>query len=69
MRRTSLRKIRVDEKLTHGSGGESSPGSPRIKPSQLVGLAVQYVLMVFVVGPTTATYRAGPEGTEAFRVR
>jgi uncharacterized protein YacL len=45
-----LRKIRVDEKLTHGQGGEYvARFSPQGKPSQLVGLVVQYVLMVFVI--------------------
>jgi small-conductance mechanosensitive channel len=45
-----LHKIRVDEKLTHGSGGEYVVRfSPQGRPSQLVGLVVQYVLMVFVV--------------------
>ena len=45
-----LRKVRVDEKLTHGQGGEYvARFSPQGRPSQLVGLVVQYVLMVFVI--------------------
>jgi uncharacterized protein YacL len=45
-----LRKVRVDEKLTHGHGGEYvARFSPQGRPSQLVGLVVQYVLMVFVI--------------------
>jgi small-conductance mechanosensitive channel len=51
-----LRKVRVDEKLTHGSGGEYvARFSPQGKPSQLVGLVVQYVLMVFVIVSAVAT--------------
>jgi small-conductance mechanosensitive channel len=51
-----LRKIRVDEKLTHGSGGEYvARFSPQGKPSQLVGLVVQYVLMVFVIVSAVGT--------------
>jgi len=51
-----LRKVRVDEKLTHGSGGEYvARFSPQGKPSQLVGLVVQYVLMVFVIVSAVGT--------------
>jgi small-conductance mechanosensitive channel len=51
-----LRKIRVDEKLTHGQGGEYvARFSPQGKPSQLVGLVVQYVLMVFVIVSAVGT--------------
>ncbi|HSK58753.1 MAG TPA: hypothetical protein VK935_06845 [Actinomycetospora sp.] len=51
-----LRKVRVDEKLTHGSGGEYvARFSPQGKPSQLVGLVVQYVLMVFVIVAAVGT--------------
>ena len=51
-----LRKLRVDEKLTHGQGGEYvARFSPQGKPSQLVGLVVQYVLMVFVVVSAVGT--------------
>jgi Conserved TM helix len=51
-----LRTVRVDEKLTHGSGGEYvARFSPQGKPSQLVGLVVQYVLMVFVIVSAVGT--------------
>ena len=51
-----LNKLRVDEKLTHGSGGEYvARFSPQGKPSQLVGLVVQYVLMVFVIVSAVGT--------------
>jgi hypothetical protein len=51
-----LLKVRVDEKLTHGSGGEYvARFSPQGKPSQLVGLVVQYVLMVFVIVSAVGT--------------
>jgi small-conductance mechanosensitive channel len=51
-----LRKVRVDEKLTHGKGGEYvARFSPQGKPSQLVGLVVQYVLMVFVIVSAVGT--------------
>ncbi|WP_433786777.1 mechanosensitive ion channel family protein [Actinomycetospora sp. CA-101289] len=51
-----LRKVRVDEKLTHGQGGEYvARFSPQGKPSQLVGLVVQYVLMVFVIVSAVGT--------------
>jgi Mechanosensitive ion channel, conserved TM helix len=51
-----LRKIRVDEKLTHGKGGEYvARFSPQGRPSQLVGLVVQYVLMVFVIVSAVGT--------------
>jgi len=51
-----LRKVRVDEKLTHGSGGEYvARFSPQGKPSQLVGVVVQYVLMVFVIVAAVGT--------------
>jgi small-conductance mechanosensitive channel len=45
-----LRRVHLDDKLTHGRGGEYvSRFSPKGQPSQLVGLVVQYVLMVFVI--------------------
>ena len=51
-----LRKARVDDKLTHGKGGEYvARFSPQGKPSQLVGLVVQYVLMVFVIVSAVGT--------------
>ncbi|MDD7967838.1 mechanosensitive ion channel family protein [Actinomycetospora lemnae] len=51
-----LRRVRLDEKLTHGRGGEYvARFSPQGKPSQLVGLVVQYVLMVFVVVSAVGT--------------
>ncbi|PVY97100.1 mechanosensitive ion channel family protein [Actinomycetospora cinnamomea] len=51
-----LRKVRVDDKLTHGKGGEYvARFSPQGKPSQLVGLVVQYVLMVFVIVSAVGT--------------
>jgi small-conductance mechanosensitive channel len=51
-----LRKVRVDEKLTHGKGGEYvARFSPEGRPSQLVGLVVQYVLMVFVIVAAVGT--------------
>ena len=51
-----LRRIRVDEKLTHGQGGEYvARFSPQGQPSQLVGLVVQYVLMVFVIVSAVGT--------------
>ncbi|GAA4891607.1 mechanosensitive ion channel family protein [Actinomycetospora straminea] len=51
-----LRKVRVDEKLTRGKGGEYvARFSPQGKPSQLVGLVVQYVLMVFVIVSAVGT--------------
>ena len=51
-----LRTARVDEKLTHGQGGEYvARFSPQGKPSQLVGLVVQYVLMVFVIVSAVGT--------------
>ncbi|GAA4891642.1 mechanosensitive ion channel family protein [Actinomycetospora straminea] len=51
-----LRRVRLDERLTHGRGGEYvARFSPQGKPSQLVGLVVQYVLMVFVVVSAVGT--------------
>ena len=51
-----LRKARVDDRLTHGQGGEYvARFSPQGKPSQLVGLVVQYVLMVFVIVSAVGT--------------
>ena len=51
-----LQKARVDERLTHGQGGEYvARFSPQGKPSQLVGLVVQYVLMVFVIVSAVGT--------------
>lgn len=51
-----LQKVRVDERLTHGSGGEYvARFSPQGKPSQLVGLVVQWVLLVFVIVAAVGT--------------
>ncbi len=51
-----LHKIRVDEKLTHGQGGEYvARFSPKGRPSQLVGLVVQWVLLVFVIVSAVGT--------------
>src|SRR3954464_3901077 len=51
-----LRRAHVDDKLTHGRGGEYvSRFSPKGRPSQLVGLVVQYVLLVFVIVSAVGT--------------
>ena len=51
-----LQKVRVDQRLTHGSGGEYvARFSPDGSPSKLVGLVVQYVLMVFVIVTAVGT--------------
>ena len=51
-----LQKVRVDQRLTHGSGGEYvTRFSPDGSPSKLVGLVVQYVLMVFVIVSAVGT--------------
>ena len=45
-----LRRVRVDDRLTHGTGGEYvARFSPQGSPSALVGLVVQWVLLVFVI--------------------
>jgi small-conductance mechanosensitive channel len=51
-----LQKVRVDQRLTHGSGGEYvARFSPDGSPSKLVGVVVQYVLMVFVIVTAVGT--------------
>jgi small-conductance mechanosensitive channel len=51
-----LRRAHVDDKLTHGRGGEYvSRFSPKGQPSQLVGLVVEYVLLVFVIVSAVGT--------------
>ena len=51
-----LQRVRLDQRLTHGSGGEYvARFSPEGSPSKLVGLVVQYVLMVFVVVSAVGT--------------
>jgi len=53
----SLPKVRVDERLTHGKGGEYvARFCPQGQPSQLVGLVEQYVLMVFVIVSAVGTH-------------
>lgn len=45
-----LRRVHLDDRLTHGSGGEYvARFSPQGRPSQLVGLIVQWVLLVFII--------------------
>ena len=45
-----LRRLRLDDRLTHGSGGDYVARiAPQGSPSRLVGLVVQYVLLVFVL--------------------
>ena len=45
-----LGRLRVDERLTHGSGGEYvARFSPEGSPAKLVGLIVQWVLLIFVI--------------------
>ncbi len=51
-----LHRVRVDDKLTHGRGGEYvARFSPKGQPSQLVGLVVQWVLLVFVIVSAVGT--------------
>lgn len=51
-----LRRLRVDERLTHGRGGEYvARFSPDGSPSKLVGLVVQWVLLVFVIVSAVGT--------------
>lgn len=51
-----LRRVHVDDKLTHGKGGEYvARFSPQGRPSQLVGLVVQWVLLVFVIVSAVGT--------------
>ena len=45
-----LRRVHLDDRLTQGTGGDYvARFSPKGQPSQLVGLVVQYVLLVFVL--------------------
>ncbi len=51
-----LHRVHVDDKLTHGKGGEYvARFSPKGRPSQLVGLVVQWVLLVFVIVSAVGT--------------
>jgi hypothetical protein len=51
-----LGKVRLDERLTHGRGGEYvARFSPDGSPSKLVGLVVQWVLLVFVIVSAVGT--------------
>ena len=51
-----LQRVRLDQRLTHGQGGEYvARFSPEGKPSQLVGLVVQWVLLVFVIVSAVGT--------------
>ncbi|NMO88474.1 mechanosensitive ion channel family protein [Actinomycetospora sp. TBRC 11914] len=51
-----LHRVHVDDKLTHGRGGEYvARFSPKGQPSQLVGLVVQWVLLVFVIVSAVGT--------------
>ncbi len=51
-----LRRLKLDDRLTHGSGGEYvARFSPQGRPSQLVGLVVQWVLLVFVIVAAVGT--------------
>jgi small-conductance mechanosensitive channel len=51
-----LRRLHLDDKLTHGRGGEYvSRFSPKGQPSQLVGAVVEYVLLVFVIVTAVGT--------------
>jgi small-conductance mechanosensitive channel len=51
-----LRRLHVDDKLTHGRGGEYvARFSPKGQPSQLVGLVVEWVLLVFVIVSAVGT--------------
>ena len=45
-----LRRLRLDDRLTHGTGGEFvARFAPQGSPAKLVGLVVQWVLLVFVI--------------------
>ena len=45
-----LRRIHLDDRLTHGTGGEYvARFAPEGSPSKLVGLVVQWVLLIFVI--------------------
>ncbi|MEJ2885128.1 mechanosensitive ion channel family protein [Actinomycetospora aeridis] len=51
-----LRRVRLDDRLTHGRGGEYvARFSPDGSPSKLVGLVVQWVLLVFVIVSAVGT--------------
>lgn len=51
-----LRRAHLDDRLTHGRGGEYvARFSPQGKPSQLVGLVVQWILLVFVIVSAVGT--------------
>ncbi|GAA4775950.1 hypothetical protein GCM10023200_05780 [Actinomycetospora chlora] len=51
-----LRRVRLDERLTHGRGGEYvARFSPDNSPAKLVGLVVQWVLLVFVIVSAVGT--------------
>ena len=51
-----LRRLHLDDRLTHGRGGEYvARFSPKGRPSQLVGLVVQWVLLVFVIVSAVGT--------------
>src|SRR4051812_21014396 len=51
-----LGRVRLDQRLTHGSGGEYvARFSPDGSPSKLVGLVVQWVLLVFVIVTAVGT--------------
>ena len=51
-----LKRVRLDERLTHGRGGEYvGRFSPDGSPSKLVGLVVQWVLLVFVIVSAVGT--------------
>ncbi|MEJ2868555.1 hypothetical protein WCD74_12345 [Actinomycetospora sp. OC33-EN08] len=51
-----LQRVRLDQRLTHGSGGEYvARFSPDQSPAKLVGLVVQWVLLVFVIVSAVGT--------------
>lgn len=51
-----LQRVRLDQRLTHGSGGEYvARFSPDGSPAKLVGLVVQWVLLVFVIVSAVGT--------------
>ncbi|WP_018332639.1 mechanosensitive ion channel family protein [Actinomycetospora chiangmaiensis] len=51
-----LQRVRLDQRLTHGSGGEYvTRFSPDGSPAKLVGLVVQWVLLVFVIVSAVGT--------------
>jgi small-conductance mechanosensitive channel len=51
-----LHRLHVDDKLTKGQGGEYvARFSPQGQPSRLVGLVVQWVLLVFVIVSAVGT--------------